>query len=109
MGWIYSHINDLFLVSEMHLSTEISPRFFSYKQTAPTSCKSKSLLLSHVKYLCILKRYVTHIGGVISFVTKRYIWVSGIKNVQFIALRNHWMVPSNQFCRGQSDDCFHTT
>lgn len=38
------------------------------------------------------KRYVTHKGGVTSFVTKRCISVSGVEKRLFLALRN-WMTP----------------
>ena len=43
-----------------------------------------------VKYgVTISKRYVMDIGGVIPFVTKRNIWVGGVKNVHFLVLHKY--------------------
>ena len=43
-----------------------------------------------VKYrVAISKRYVMNIGGVIPFVTKRNIWVSGVEKIHFLVLHNY--------------------
>ena len=43
-----------------------------------------------VKYgVTISKRYVMDIGGVIPFVTKRNIWVGGVKNIHFLVLHKY--------------------
>ena len=43
-----------------------------------------------VKYgVTISKRYVMDIGGVIPFVTKRNIWMGGVKNIHFLVLHKY--------------------